>query len=129
MNNPVEKQVKKIVGIILKFCINNSGNTSFITGNSKNQMGMFMAFRSLIYLINCHIFWHSFILFFSYLQENWILTRFFFFWNWYLYYPEAKQSDYLSFPSPQIYLLQLCFSEYQPKFCICIFYQSASFKY
>lgn len=79
MTNPVEKEVKRIVGIILKFCINNSENTSFIIGNSKNQMGMLMAFRSQIYLINCHSFWHCFILFFSYLQENWILTRFFFF--------------------------------------------------
>ena len=80
-------------------------NTSFIIGNSKNQMGMLMAFRFQIYLINCHIFWHSFILFFIYLQENWILTRFFFLWNWYLHYPEAKQNDYffLSPPPKSIY--------------------------
>jgi len=100
LTNPVEKEVKRIVGIILKFCINNSENTSFIIGNSKNQMGMLMAFRSQIYLINCHSFWHCFILFFSYLQENWILTRFFFLWNWYLHYPEAKQNDYLFLSPP-----------------------------
>lgn len=74
-------------------------------------------------------FWALFLYYFSVTCkkiESW-LDFFFFEIDIYIIQKQNKMIT-SSFPCPQIYLIPLRFSEYQPKFCIFIFYQRAGFK-
>lgn len=76
MTNSVEDEAKHIVGITLKFCINNSRIILFITGSFTGQIWILMALGSQI--MPPTVYTDTLLcLFSSQLQENCILTTFF----------------------------------------------------